>query len=423
MTQSESTKYWLWLVMVFGVANVKTLEVARMYDTLKEVYYVLHDPDCSLLNEKEKQNVRRIKLEQSENIMAYCEKNGIGIMTWDSELYPHPLRNIYNPPVVLFYKGEPKLLHDSMLLTVVGTRHPSPYSLKVSKWLCKDLVKCGIVLVSGCAVGLDASAHLTAVEEGKPTIAVLGCGVDYDYPRENRALKQRIAENGLLLSEYFPGTPPNGYHFPVRNRILSGISEAVLVVEAGARSGALITANLACEQGKHVFCVPPGDLFDARYSGVVNFLRDGAYPVFNYLDVLYTYYLRYPYKLTLFTDENATRTQDSLIFSIDPSLSEKQASRKTQNARTRVRSTPVSEPEPKPNIPMENFTPEHQKILALLKNGGQNTNELCCQLGMEFQYVTVLMMELEMAGYIRNTERDVFELVDTAGDRTGTEPQ
>ncbi len=416
MTQNETTKYWLWLVMVFGVANVKTLEIAQMHDTLKEAYYVLHDPDCSLLNEKEKQNVRRISLEQSESIMAYCEKNGIGIMTWDSELYPQPLRNIYNPPVVLFYKGEPKLLHDNMLLTVVGTRRPSPYSMRVSEWLCRDLVRCGIILVSGCAVGLDASAHRTALEEGRPTIAVLGCGVDYDYPRENRVLKQKIVENGLLLSEYFPGTPPNGYHFPVRNRILSGISEAVLVVEAGARSGALITANLACEQGKHVFCVPPGDLFDARYSGVVNFLRDGAYPVFNYLDVLYTYYLRYPYKLTLFTDENATRTQDSLIFSLDADDKGKSPAAKPQNTRTRVRSNPVSETEQKPKVRMEDITAEHQKILELLKSGGQNTNAICCQLEMDFQYVTVLMMELEMAGYIKNTERDVFELAESGSE-------
>lgn len=421
MTENEKTRYWLWLVMVFGVANVKTLELVQMHDTLKELYYVLHDPDCSLLNEKERQNVRRIKLEQSENIMTYCEKNGIGIMTWDSDLYPQPLRNIYNPPVVLFYRGNPALLHDQMLLTVVGTRRPSPYSMRVSEWLCRDLCRCGIVLVSGCAVGLDASAHRTAIEEGVPTIAVLGCGVDYDYPKENRALKQKIVENGLLLTEYFPGTPPNGYHFPVRNRILSGISEAVLVVEAGAKSGALITANLACEQGKHVFCVPPGDLFDARYSGVVNFLRDGAYPVFNYLDILYTYYLTYPYKLTLYTDEKATRTQDSLIFSAQEQTD---APRKSVSGRMKVRSTPVEdEPKNKQPVSMEGFTQEHQNILDLLKKGGQNTNAICCMLDMEFQHTTVLMMELEMAGFINNVERDVFELADHGGDSAAADVQ
>ncbi len=409
MTQDEKTKYWLWLVMVFGVANVKTLEIVQMHASLKELYYVLHDPDCSLLNEKERLNVRKIPLSQSENVMAYCEKNGIGIMTWDSELYPESLRHIYNPPVVLFYKGEPTLLHKAMLLTVVGTRRPSQYSLRVSDWLCHDLAKCGIVLASGCAVGLDTSAHKAAIEEGKPTVAVLGCGVDYDYPKENRALKQKIVENGLLLSEYFPGTPPNGYHFPVRNRILSGISEAVLVIEAGARSGALITANLACEQGKQVFCVPPGDLFDARYSGVVNFLRDGAYPVFNYLDILYTYYLSYPHKLALFDEENASRTQDSLIF--DQQDTAKNEARPAA-AKTRVQAKVIAQEEKKTAPLPDDLPAEHRKILAFLQKGGQSMNAICCHLGMEFQDATMVMMELEIAGYVINTERDLFELPD-----------
>lgn len=413
MDAHDRTKYWLWLVMVFGVSNVKTLEIVRMHSTPKELYYVLHDPDCSLLNEKERRNVRQIRLEQAEGVMAYCEKNGIGIMTWESDLYPESLRHIYNPPLVLFYKGNPAILHDQMLLTVVGTRRPSQYSMRVAQWLCHDLAKCNIVLASGCAVGLDAAAHQAAIDENTPTVGVLGCGIDYDYPKENRILKQKIVANGLLLTEYFPGTPPNGYHFPIRNRILAGISEATLVIEAGAKSGALITANLACEQGKQVFCVPPNDLFDARYSGVVNFLRDGAYPVFNYLDILYTYYLQYPHKLTLFDEENASRTQDSLIFDA-PKPKQSKKSTAPAAPKTRVRSAVIPQAEKKKTVPMEGMTPAHEKILALLKEGAQNTNAICCRLEMDFQEVTLLMMELEMAGCIVNTQRDIFELADAA---------
>ncbi len=407
--EQQNTKYWLWLVMVFGVSNEKSLELYRMHDSLKELYYVLHDPDCSLLTEKERRNVRQIKLEQCESLMEYCEKNGIGIMTWDSALYPDALRHIYNPPIVLFYKGNPALLRESMLLTVVGTRRPSAYSMKVSQWLCHDLAKCNIVLVSGCAVGLDASAHSAAIAEGKPTIAVLGCGVDYDYPKENRALKEKIVQNGLLLSEYFPGTAPAPYHFPIRNRILSGISEGVLVLEASARSGALITANLACEQGKQVFCVPPADLFDARYSGVVNFLRDGAYPVFNYLDVLYTFYLHYPHKLTLFDEEDACRTEDSLIYA------ETSKSAKNRNKRAKIKAhsadTETAQKE-QPEAKRMEYSPLQQKAIALLKDGGQNINSICCHLGISFEETSILMMELEMMGCVENAERDIFVLAE-----------
>lgn len=409
--EQDNTKYWLWLVMVFGTANAKTLEIVQMHSTPKELYYVLHDPDCSLLGEKERRNVRKICLEQAESVMAYCEKNGIGIMTWDSEQYPESLRHIYNPPLVLFYKGDPAVLSGGMLLTVVGTRRPSEYSMRVANWLCRDLARCNIVLASGCAVGLDAAAHRAAIEAGTPTVAVLGCGADYDYPRENRELKQKIVQNGLLLTEYFPGTQPFPGNFPVRNRILAGISEATLVLEASARSGALITANLACEQGKQVFCVPPADLFDQRYSGVASFLRDGAYPVFNYLDILYTYYLRYPHKLTMFDEEDATRTQDSLIFN-----DEKPASLKKAPARRSVRSVPAAESEPKQDFAEtpEWMTEEHLKILTMLVKDSQNINDICTLLGKGFQETSVLTLELELQGYITNIQRNRFELTDTA---------
>ncbi len=414
MEQNSNMKYWLWLVMVFGTANPRTLEIVRLHSTPKELYYVLHDPDCSLLGEKERQNVRKIRLEQAESVMAYCEKNGIGIMTWDSDLYPEALRHIFNPPLVLFYKGDPAILSGEMLLTVVGTRRPSDYSRRVAEWLCRDLARCNIVLVSGCAVGLDAAAHRAAIEADTPTIAVLGCGVDYDYPRENRELKQKIVQNGLLLTEYFPGTPPNAYHFPVRNRILAGISEAALVLEAGAHSGSLITANLACEQGKQVFCVPPADLFDARYSGVASFLRDGAYPVFNYLDILYTYYLRYPHKLTMYDEEDATRTQDSLIFD----EAKPEAARKKAAPRRQVRAVPIVEKEPEAETaPAEIpdwMTPEHLTILSLLGRESANINDICNQLGKSFQEASVLTLELELQGYITNTQSSRFELTEAA---------
>ncbi len=415
MTENDLTKYWLWLVAVMGTANPRTLQLTEKYDTPKALYYALHDPDCGLLTEQERRNLSRAKLSQCEKIQVYCEENGIGIMTWDSPLYPVSLRHIFNPPAVLFYRGDPALLQDHMLLTVVGTRRPSAYSQKVADWLCRDLAKCSIVLVSGLAVGIDAAAHQAAVREGTPTIGVMGCGVDYDYPKENAGLKASMLKNGLLLSEFFPGTPPRPHHFPARNRILSGISEAVLVIEAGVKSGALITANLACEQGKQVFCVPPADIFDARYAGVVNFLRDGAYPTFNYLDILYTYYLQYPHKLTLFDEESVSRTQDSLLFDEDGVQCGRKRSRK---AAKPVPPKPYTDEPDQPDVQRKPEIPPdlpalHRKVLETLQHGGMSMNALCNALDVSFDEASMLMIELEMAGYIRNAERDIFVLAET----------
>lgn len=404
--KQDNTVYWLWLAMVFGAGNEKVHVLLRSVESCKALYYNLHDPDQSGLTEKERQRVKRTTLTQAEGVMAACEQKGIGILTWESEIYPASLRHIYAPPIVLFYRGDPGILERQMMLTVVGTRHPSAYSLRVADTFCENLAKCNVILVSGCAVGLDAAAHKAAIRTGVPTIAVLGCGVDYDYPRENRALKEQIVQNGLLLSEYFPGTQPLPAHFPVRNRILSGLSEAVLVVEAGSRSGALITANLACEQGKSVFCVPPADVFDSRYAGVIPFLRDGAYPAFSYLDILYVFYIQYPHKLVLYDEMQASRTEDSLIF--------RQAHKKPASGGRRRAHAAAEEQgeqgEQRPAEIPEEATPEQRSILKLLEAGEQNVNAICCKLDMSFEQTSMLMMEMEMLGWIVNTERDMFAL-------------
>ena len=401
------TVYWLWLVMVFGEANARLPEIIRDTESVRELYYALHDPDCGLLNDRERQRLRTTTLEKAQQVMAYCEKNGIGIMTWDDEIYPDSLRNIYNPPCVLFYRGDPSLLRNGMLLTAVGTRHPSEYSRKVAEWLCTDLARCNLTLCSGCAVGLDAVAHWAAIRQNMPTISVLASGVDYDYPRENREMRERIVQNGLLLSEYFPGAPPLSGHFHARNRILAGISEAVLVLEAGIRSGALITANHACEQGKSVFCVPPADLFDKRYSGVVNFLRDGAYPVFNYLDVLYAYYLKYPHRLSLYDEEEMSRTTDSLLFA------EEKPHRRPRRAKTSAAAEEMPEP-PEPFVIPAEATEPQRRILELLRNGRYTVNAVCMELQMSFDEVSILMLEMELSGWIVNVERDTFMLPESS---------
>lgn len=420
-TYPESTAYWLWLVMVYGVASARILPAVEQFSGPQELFYALHDPDCTLIEDRERRRIAQTSLQQAKDVMAFCEKNGIGIITWESEIYPTLLRQIYAPPTVLFYKGRPEVLARGMTLGVVGTRRPSDYSRKTGEWLCRDLARCGLVIVSGCALGLDAVAHKAAVDEGKPTIAVLGCGVDYDYPRENRALKAEIVKDGLLLSEYFPGSQPYPSNFPTRNRILSGLSESVLVLEAGAKSGSIITANIACEQGRQVFCVPPHDLFDKRYSGVYNFLRDGAYPVFNYTDVLYNYYLKYPHKLAAFDSADDSRSQDSLLFAEETPKPARRKSpvkrkRRTDAAASPKADAPADPAPPKtsktsdsPAIPAE-ADADQRRVLERLAKSECTVNGLCVELGFRFEQISVLIMEMEMLGWIVNTGRDRYAL-------------
>jgi DNA processing protein len=205
------------------------------------------------------------------------------VCTFDAD-FPEVLTHIPDPPLLLFYKGDLGWLRQP-LLAVVGTRKPTPYGRAACNQLCGQLAKAGFVIVSGVAYGIDAEAHKASLRNGMGTIGVLGCGIDQVYPPSHRMLYQEIAANGLLLSEYPPGTPPRQGLFPERNRIISGLSLGVVVIEAAARSGSLITADFALEQGKEVFAVP-GPIFSEVSAGPHNLLKQGAKLVTGWEDIM-----------------------------------------------------------------------------------------------------------------------------------------
>jgi DNA processing protein len=216
-------------------------------------------------------------LEAAGQQLARAASLGIVVLTWDHDAYPSLLREIYAPPPVLFVKG--KL--DSFArhaCGVVGTRKPSHYGRTAAAHIVKQLVEKRVVIVSGLAHGIDTVAHETCLESGGVTIAVLGGGVDNVYPAANRGLAERIVESGALVSEFGLGAEPEAYHFPRRNRIISGLSAGVLVVEAPVKSGSLITANYALQQGRDVFAVP-GPIFSSTSEGTFDLLKSGAIPV------------------------------------------------------------------------------------------------------------------------------------------------
>jgi DNA processing protein len=206
--------------------------------------------------------------------LAVLREMGVRLLTLRDEDYPANLRQVYDPPVVLYVRGE---LHeaDRFSIAIVGSRRASIYGKTMAERIAKDLANRGLTIVSGGARGVDASAHKGALSTGGRTIAVLGCGIDVCYPTEHKELFNRVAESGALISEFPPGTVPEGWRFPTRNRIISGLALGALVVQAPSDSGALITARFAAEQGRDVF-VLPGNVDDIRNEGSHELIRDGA---------------------------------------------------------------------------------------------------------------------------------------------------
>lgn len=190
-----------------------------------------------------------------DDVIFELERKGIGAITQRDPEYPENLKNIAVPPAIIYYKGDVGLLK-TRCLAVVGTRNPSHEADKNSAWFTDVLSKCPLTIVSGMADGVDGIAHRTTLKNGGKTIAILGTGIDVIYPSFHASLYDRIAREGLVISEFYPGTPPRNYNFPERNRLISGLSEGVLVVEGGKKSGSLITAHCAIEQGKELFVIP-----------------------------------------------------------------------------------------------------------------------------------------------------------------------
>lgn len=212
------------------------------------------------------------------------ERAGIQVITWEDDKYPANLRHVDHPPPVLYVRGE-ITPPDTWAVAIVGTRRASTYGREVAYQLAKQLAQHGVTIVSGLALGIDTVAHKAALEAGGRTIAVLGSGVDQIYPPENRGLVRAMVENGAVISEYALGVRPDAGNFPPRNRIISGLSKGVIIVEAGRRSGALITARFAADQGRDVFAVP-GSILHPGSAGCNELIQNGATPVLAVADVL-----------------------------------------------------------------------------------------------------------------------------------------
>ena len=250
--------YWLWLATLEKLGSMRIQALLRKFKDPEAVYKAGKKEllDVEGIGEKISENILKNKDEILISRMSkYMENNGIFQVNLCDKNYPEALKNIYDPPITLFYKGDIKLANTDCV-SIVGSRNASTYGKETSFKIGNDLAKKGYTVVSGLAQGIDAEAHKGALDTKGKTIAVVGTGLDMVYPLENSRLCKKIEEEGLVLSEYVVGTKPNAMNFPARNRIISGLSDNLIVVEAALRSGALITVDLALEQGKNVYAVP-----------------------------------------------------------------------------------------------------------------------------------------------------------------------
>ena len=258
----DHTLYWLWLSLGLGTANPSAgAVIERQLDPSELFEMDIHGLlQLELFSPQQCRILKSVPLARAEKIVEHCQKKGYQLVTPQDSAYPNQLLSLPDLPLVLYVQGSMPLmeqLSDLPLISVVGTRDASDYGRYVAESMSYDLANAGMIVVSGLAVGIDAFAHYGAVRAGKKTVAVLGCGLDVPYPSQTQTLREHIvAGGGVVLSEQEPSAKPSKGYFPVRNRLIAGLSQGVLVVEAPERSGALISASCALEQGKDVFAVP-----------------------------------------------------------------------------------------------------------------------------------------------------------------------
>ena len=290
-------KYWIWLSSLPGLTNRSKLMLLEHFSSPEDVYYAEGEEALVAgLSREQAQRIEDKSLRRTEQILSECARKEIFVTTMADAAYPVRLRNIFEPPLLLYGKGAMPLFDEEAAIGVVGTRKATPYGVQAAEDLSCQMAREGALVVSGLALGIDAAAHRGALRAGGFTAAVLGCGVDVVYPEANRRIYEDIAAAGVLLSEYPPGSEPEGWHFPARNRIISGLSLGILVVEAPKKSGALLTANAALEQGRDVFAVP-GPIDAPNSWGCHQLIRSGAGLASDAWDVLSEYEGRFPHKL------------------------------------------------------------------------------------------------------------------------------
>lgn len=348
-------------IQLINTTGIGPIGFKKMMDRYKDV-------DKALVELSQKKELFSRSLAEQEVMKA--EIKHIHIIILEDELYPYNLKQIEDCPPVLYALGDISILQNNNALAVVGSRSASFVATKMAQKISSDVSKNCITIVSGMARGIDSASHEGAISSGGKTIAVLGTGVDVVYPKENQNLYNQIQKHGLILSEYPLGTPPQASNFPRRNRIVSGLSKGVLVIEAGLKSGSLITANQALEQGRDVYAIP-GAPFDGRTSGCNKLLKDGAIFVETSDDILNNF--SFTEKEFISCKPKKYENQELFEYSLDNEENNKDIA--------------------------DNID-EYSELLLLISQSGTDVDEIIRSSNRPSEEILIMIMELELEGKI-----------------------
>ena len=405
--------HWIWLAHRPGVNDRAKVELLRHFRDPEDIFFAdsgAYDYIDGLTPEA-KQSLRDKDLTGAEEILDACGREKLHILTYRDAAYPARLKNIADPPMVLYYKGHLPDFDALPLIAVVGTRKASAYGLTTAKRMGYQIGKCGGIVVSGMAYGIDGMAMSGALTAGQTVVGVLGCGADVVYPLSNRALFQDVEKYGCLLSEFPPGYQPAKWTFPKRNRIISGLSNGVLVVEAPEKSGALITARLAAEQGRDVFVVP-GNIDMPSFVGSNRLLRDGAIMVSSGWDVVSESEALFPDKLSrqdqpchvrAYPDEvrRASEPEKSLPkVAQAPSYPEKKAGlKKNLDKKDIDKKSPTAYSDVNSIRPA--LSQEEAAVVAALESGERLVDDVIAETGLTTGKLLAILTMLELKGVIK----------------------
>lgn len=370
-------KYWIWLSLALG-AGARTDEILGAFSSARSIYEAGRTERAisGVFSKAKLDRLDSTKISDAERYIEICGKNGWKIYTPGDDDYPDDLRNLTDMPLVLYCDGDLACIKERIAIGVVGTRNPTRDSTAIARQLSSDMAKCGAVIVSGGALGIDSAAHEGALGVNGTTVCVLGCGLGAKYLMRNEPMRREIAKSGAVISEFPPLSEAGVRTFPVRNRIISGLSKGVLVVEAGEKSGSLITARAALEQGREVFAVP-GSILTSSYKGANTLIRDGATAVTCAADILQSFEYIYPGALDL--SGNSGKLPEG------------------EKRRGDKKANPVKK------LPAD-YGADSSKVFALLSDDPLHSDEICAMTGLPPSKVMGILTRLELDGFAEQTE-------------------
>ena len=408
-------EYWIWLQNALG-AGARTDELLAYFKTPEEMYKA-GDYEwrlSGLLTQKRIEALKGSSFEKTTEIINECRQKGYKIITPDDNLFPDRLKNLPDMPLVLYGMGDCSVMNDAVNIGIVGTRDASNYGIETAQKLSFLLALSGATIVSGGALGIDSEAHAGAMLAKGRTLAFLGCGLSVNYLMENAPLRRAITRYGAVVSEYSPFTPAGRATFPTRNRLISGVSLGVVVVEAGVKSGSLITANYALEQGRDVFAVP-GDIVRSSFDGTNHLIKNGAKPVFTAEDVLSEYEYRYGDLLDMSNAKTAIASvpyvnyrkpkEKPKIAEVNAVKTEKmQKSEKAEDTKEKTKSVE------RKALP-EDMSEEAKIVYSVLNTNGVHIDDIVRETKLKMNVVLSSLTELELMDFVQLESGKKYKII------------